>query len=194
MGLLQKRALSPAIIEQYRDQYPLGAVLLFMLVYVLSVVATLPSLPLNLAAGFFWGGLTGGIYTAIGVTLGGWLSFLAARWLTGQPLADQFENKWARKVQDEFERNGWKFIAFARINPIIPYWSLELSARTYLAIQSRLSVGNICFFVAAVDSHCLHWRCLADLYGSTSGCQRNYSRNSHRIGCHNISSSRWIRH
>jgi len=69
-------ALSPAIIEQYRDQYPLGAVLLFMLVYTLSVVATLPSLPLNLAAGFFWGGLMGGIYTAIGVTLGGWLSLL----------------------------------------------------------------------------------------------------------------------
>ena len=45
---------------------------------------------------------------------------LAARWLIGQPLADQFENKWASKVQDEFERNGWKFIAFARINPIIP--------------------------------------------------------------------------
>lgn len=91
-----------------------------MLVYALSVIATLPSLPLNLAAGFFWGGVAGGTYSAIGVTLGGWFSFLAARWLIGQPLADQFENKWASKVQDEFERNGWKFIAFARINPIIP--------------------------------------------------------------------------
>lgn len=54
------------------------------------------------------------------MTIGGWVSFLAARWLIGQPLADQFENKWAKKVQGEFERNGWKFVAFARINPIIP--------------------------------------------------------------------------
>jgi len=113
-------ALSPTIVEQYRDQYPIGTVLLFMSVYAVSVIAALPSLPLNLAAGFFWGGLVGGIYSTIGVTAGGWLSFLAARWLIGQPLAEQFENKWVGKVQNEFERNGWKFVAFARFNPIIP--------------------------------------------------------------------------
>lgn len=113
-------ALNPAIIEQYRDQYPVGAVLLFVLVYALSVIAALPSLPLNLAAGFFWGGMIGGIYSTIGVTLGGWISFLAARWLIGQPLAEKFNNKWVSKVQTEFDRDGWKFVAFARINPIIP--------------------------------------------------------------------------
>jgi len=113
-------ALSPAIVEQYRNQYPIGAVLLFMSVYAVSVIAALPSLPLNLAAGFFWGGFVGGIYSAVGVTVGGWLSFFAARWLIGQPLAEQFESKWVGRVQNEFERNGWKFVAFARINPIIP--------------------------------------------------------------------------
>ena len=113
-------ALSPAIIEHYLNDYPVGSVLLFMAVYAISVIAALPSLPLNLAAGFFWGGIVGGIYSTIGMTIGGWVSFLAARWLIGQPLADQFENKWAKKVQEEFERNGWKFVAFARINPIIP--------------------------------------------------------------------------
>jgi uncharacterized membrane protein YdjX (TVP38/TMEM64 family) len=113
-------ALSPVIIEQYRDQYPTGAVLLFILVYAASVIAALPSLPLNLAAGFFWGGVIGGIYSTIGVTLGGWISFLAARWLIGQPLAEKFDNKWVAKVQTEFDRDGWKFVAFARINPIIP--------------------------------------------------------------------------
>ena len=112
--------LSPAIIEHYRNDYPISSVLLFVAVYAISVIAALPSLPLNLAAGFFWGGIVGGIYSTIGVTVGGWVSFLAARWLIGQPLADQFENKWAQKVQDEFDHNGWKFVAFARVNPIIP--------------------------------------------------------------------------
>lgn len=113
-------ALNPAIIEKYRDQYPLGAVLLFVMVYAISVIAALPSLPLNLAAGFFWGGVVGGIYSTIGVTLGGWISFLAARWLIGQPLAEKFDNKWVARVQSEFDRDGWIFVAFARINPIIP--------------------------------------------------------------------------
>ena len=113
-------ALNPTIIEQYRDQYPIGIVLLFVLVYAISVIAALPSLPLNLAAGFFWGGLVGGIYSTIGVTLGGWISFLVARYLIGQPLAEKFDNKWVVKVQTEFDRDSWKFVAFARINPIIP--------------------------------------------------------------------------
>ncbi|MCB2263908.1 MAG: VTT domain-containing protein [Candidatus Thiosymbion ectosymbiont of Robbea hypermnestra] len=132
-------ALSPAIIEQYKDQYPIGAILLFISVYTISTIAALPSLPLNLAAGFFWGGLIGGIYSTIGVTIGGWLSLLIARWLIGQPLADRFENKWVSRVQNEFERNGWKFVAFARINPIIPTGPLNyllgltsLSNRTFL--------------------------------------------------------------
>ncbi len=127
-------ALSPSIIEQYRVQYPVSAVLLFLSVYVMSVIAALPSLPLNLAAGFFWGGLAGGIFSAVGATAGGWLSFLAARWLIGQPLADQFDNKWVSRVQDEFDRNGWKFVAFARINPIIPTGPLN-----YLLGLSSLS-------------------------------------------------------
>ena len=113
-------ALSPVIIEHYLHDHPVGSVLLFMIVYAISVISALPSLPLNLAAGFFWGGVLGGIFSTIGVTIGGWVSFLTARWLIGQPLADRFENKWAKRVQEEFERNGWKFVAFARINPIIP--------------------------------------------------------------------------
>jgi len=113
-------ALDPSIIEQYRAQYPIGAVVLFVLVYATSVIAAVPSLPLNLAAGFFWGGVIGGIYSTIGVTLGGWISFLASRWLIGQPLAEKFNNKWVATVQKEFNRNGWKLVAFARINPIIP--------------------------------------------------------------------------
>jgi uncharacterized membrane protein YdjX (TVP38/TMEM64 family) len=112
--------LSPEMIEQYRNDHPVGAVLLFVLVYAISVIASVPSLPLNLAAGFFWGGFWGGFYSTIGVTIGGWISFVAARWLIGQPLAEQFDNKWASKVQREFDRSGWKFVAFARINPIIP--------------------------------------------------------------------------
>ena len=132
-------AFNPAIVEQYRDQYPIGVVLLFVLVYALSVIAALPSLPLNLAAGFFWGGVVGGIYSTIGVTLGGWISFLVARWLIGRPLAEKFDNKWVAKVQTEFDRDGWKFVAFARINPIIPTGPLNyllgltsLSSRSFL--------------------------------------------------------------
>ena len=134
-------AFDPAMIEQYRNQYPAGAILLFILIYAVSVIAALPTLPLNLGAGFLWGGIWGGVYSTIGVTIGGWNSFLVARWLIGQPLTDKFENKWVNRVQSEFGRNGWKFVAFARINPIIPTGPLNyLLGLTSLSNRSFLWV------------------------------------------------------
>lgn len=112
--------ITPAIIEQYRTKHPIGAVLLFVLIYAISVVTALPSLPFNLAGGFFWGGVIGGVYSTIGVTLGGWISFALSRWLIGQPLTERFNSALVTKVQHAFDRGGWKFVAIARINPIIP--------------------------------------------------------------------------
>jgi len=132
--------IGPQLIVDYRAEYPVATVLLFVAVYAISVMAALPSLPMNLAAGFLWGGLVGGLYSAIGVTIGGWVSFFAARWLIGQPLAERIGGKWVAQVQREFERDGWKFVAFARMNPIIPTGPLNyllgltaLSHRAFLA-------------------------------------------------------------
>ena len=113
-------ALNPVMLEKYRDQHPALSVLLFVLIYSVSAVTALPTFPLNLAAGFFWGGFWGGVYSALSATLGGWGSFVLARYGFGQPLAQRFDNCWLSKVQTEFESNGWKFVAFARINPIVP--------------------------------------------------------------------------
>jgi uncharacterized membrane protein YdjX (TVP38/TMEM64 family) len=113
-------ALNPVMLEKYRDQHPALSVVLFVLIYSVSAVTALPTFPLNLAAGFFWGGLWGGIYSSAGATVGGLISFLLARHLVGQPLARRFDNRWVSKVQAEFESKGWKYVAFARINPIIP--------------------------------------------------------------------------
>ncbi|MBN2689188.1 MAG: TVP38/TMEM64 family protein [Gammaproteobacteria bacterium] len=112
--------LSPDILSTLIQQYPFASVLLFICAYVACVIFLIPTLPLNLAAGFFWGGILGGLYTSLGVTLGGWLAFLVARWVIGQPLAQSFDNGLAGKVQASFDKNGWKFVAFARINPIFP--------------------------------------------------------------------------
>ena len=138
----QTGAFSPAIIEQYRSRYPVQAVIFFILLYAASVFACLPTLPLNLAAGFFWGGLFGGIYSALAVTVGGCAAFAFARGLVGQPLDTRFNSKWLETVRGEFDSGGWKFVAFARINPIIPSGPLNyflgltpLSARSFIFLS-----------------------------------------------------------
>lgn len=112
--------LSPELITQYAHVHPLRAISLYFLLYIISVVAFLPTLPLNLAGGYFWGGLVGGIFAALSVTLGGLCAFSSARWLFGQPLSGRFGGEMAQKIEEEFDKSGWKFIAFARINPIFP--------------------------------------------------------------------------
>lgn len=133
--------LSPAAVAQARRDHPVAAWLLFVGVYAVSVITALPSLPLNLAGGYFWGGIAGGITSAVGVTLGGWVSFALARHVIGQPLERKFGNRWAELVRQEFTRGGWKFVAFARINPIIPTGPLNyLLGLTALSHRSFLLV------------------------------------------------------
>jgi len=38
----------------------------------------------------------------------------------GQRLTDNFERKWVKELQTGFKKNDWKFVAFLRVNPIIP--------------------------------------------------------------------------
>lgn len=49
--LREQGLLQPSIIQETIAEYPVTSTALFVLVYALSVMATLPTLPLNLAAG-----------------------------------------------------------------------------------------------------------------------------------------------
>lgn len=113
-------AFNPAVIQEYKKSHPIGALSLYLLIYAISVVAALPSMPLNLAAGYLWGGVWGGIYATAGVTVGGWISFLAARLVVGQPMNFNSENQTLNRIQSQFKKNGWKFVVFIRLNPILP--------------------------------------------------------------------------
>ena len=52
--------------------------------------------------------------------MGAIVAFTAARSIFGRPLAQRFDNKVISQMQREFEAHGWRFIAFARVNPAFP--------------------------------------------------------------------------
>jgi uncharacterized membrane protein YdjX (TVP38/TMEM64 family) len=101
-------------------RYPALSIAAFLLTYAVSVVALIPTLPLNLMAGFVWGVLPGGTLSALGASVGALLAFLTARYLIGQPLAARFENVPLAWIQKEILGKGWKFVAFLRLNPVVP--------------------------------------------------------------------------
>ncbi len=72
----------PQKIKVLLDQAGMFAPLLYMLLMALAVVITfIPSLPLNVAAGIYFGALMGTLFSALGALAGAVLSFLIARYL-----------------------------------------------------------------------------------------------------------------
>ncbi len=120
LHLRQIGLLKPNILESDIHYYPIRATVLFIVIYTTSIMSSLPTLPLNLAAGFFWGGLSGGFIATLASGMGAIISFFSARLIFGQPLAQKFDHRLVTQLQNEFDQKGWRFIAFVRLNPIFP--------------------------------------------------------------------------
>ncbi len=118
--LYDQGIIRPAAIEELVLDNPVKSILIFIVIYVMSAMATLPTLPLNLAAGLFWGGIAGGVIATLGSGLGAVLSFSVVRIFFNQPLAARFDNRLVKWLQRELDQKGWQFIAFIRVNPVFP--------------------------------------------------------------------------
>ncbi len=80
--------LAPAHLTMVLNEAgPLAPLLLVFGMATAVVIAPIPSLPLDLAAGAAYGPLWGTVYVVIGAELGAMLSFLIARWLGRDAIA-----------------------------------------------------------------------------------------------------------
>ena len=104
----------------YTAARPLTTALMFFGVYVFSVIALIPTLPLNLLAGMIWGPWFGGVMAGCASTSGAAVTFLVARSMLGDIFARRFDNEMVTRVQQEFETKGWLFVGLMRINPVFP--------------------------------------------------------------------------
>ena len=138
-----------ALLERARGWGPFA----FVGAYALLSVLLVPTLPLNLGAGVLWGPLLGGVYSAIGATLGGAISFLLARHLLAPWLAGRWRGgRWDR-LRNELARNDWRVVAVTRLSPIFPtaalnycYGVTPLPLRTFLwSTLAFLLPGSIVF-------------------------------------------------
>lgn len=107
-------------LPEYIAKHPLMSLVVFVGLYVATVVSMLPTLPFNLAAGVFWGPLGGGLIAPVAAWAGAMISFATARILFGPQLAQGFGPRIVRWLQQELERLSWRFVAFLRLNPAIP--------------------------------------------------------------------------
>lgn len=120
-ALRQHGDLTPDRIVEFLQAHPLQAPLVFLVVYALSVVCLIPTLPLNLGAGLIWGPYEGGLIAVLGASMGAALAFLIARHVVYWYFQVQLSHAVVRWFRREIESKGWKAVAFMRMNPLFPF-------------------------------------------------------------------------
>lgn len=105
-----------ALLENMGSFAPLG----FMAVMALTVVSPLPSLPLDIAAGIFFGPYLGTFYSATGALAGSVISFSIAR-LLGRSLIERFLRGHINFCSSCSDRMLTGVVFFTRLIPVVSF-------------------------------------------------------------------------
>lgn len=119
--LNQENVFSAERLVDLLHRFPVMAPLIFLGIYALAPSLFLPSIPLTLAAGFFWGPVLGVIFSISGATLGACLPFFLARYLFQETIRAKAPAERWKWLQDRVIEHGWKAVAFTRLVPVFPF-------------------------------------------------------------------------
>lgn len=92
----------------------------FILLYAISTVAGLPGGILDVVGGAVFGPVYGSLINLVGGTLGAVGAFLLARYVAADWVRRRAGPR-VQKVMTSVEEDGWRFVAFVRLVPVIPY-------------------------------------------------------------------------
>lgn len=109
--------LHPENVFAFLEAHWIAAPVLFLFIFVVMTMSIIPTLPLNLGAGFFWGPVWGSILTILGATIGACCSFLISRHIAADYCRYRFRNTLWSWLSREVEIKSWKAVAFVRMNP-----------------------------------------------------------------------------
>lgn len=116
------------ILQSYVNDHYLISVILFVILYLVSVAFSIPGATiLTLAGGFVFGAVLGAVYVNIGATSGAIAVFIFARYLFGARLQEKYSDK-LEKFNREVEENGYSYLLTLRFIPLFPFWMINLFA------------------------------------------------------------------
>ena len=132
IGLFVVLATGIALAVIYRDQFNAEALenwvngagaagpVIYILIYALGTLFFLPGSILTLTGGALFGPLIGTFVNLTGATVGALGSFLVARYLAHDWVANKTGGR-VKTLMDGVENEGWRFVAFVRLVPLFPF-------------------------------------------------------------------------
>lgn len=106
--------------RNWLNGHPVLAPVLYMVVYVVGVLAFMPGSVMTLVGGAVFGFLWGFVYTSVASTVAAGGAFLIARYFASD-WVERRAGKRMEKLQVGIEQEGWKFIVITRMIPFFPY-------------------------------------------------------------------------
>ncbi|KIC11648.1 membrane protein [Leisingera sp. ANG-M1] len=113
----------------FRDQNYLGLAALFIGIYIVIVVFSLPGAAVaSVTGGFLFGLLTGTAFNVISATIGAAGIFLAARWGLGATLTAKMESAEGRvqMLKQALRQNEIEVLLLLRLVPAVPFFVANL--------------------------------------------------------------------
>ena len=125
------------VLLNWVGAHPLLAPLIYMLIYVLVAVFSLPGgAVMTISGGFLFGAMAGGVYAVSGATLGAVALFLTAKTSLGDYLLAR-TGPAIRKMQSGFEEDALSYMFVLRLVPLFPFFLVNL-APAFLGVSLRV--------------------------------------------------------
>jgi uncharacterized membrane protein YdjX (TVP38/TMEM64 family) len=116
------------ILKNYVKENFIKTILMYGLIYVVSISFALPGAAiLSIAGGFLFGTLYGVAIINVSATLGAAVSFLVARYLLGDILQARFGEK-LKGFNREVKENGMSYFLTVRLIPVFPFFLVNIFA------------------------------------------------------------------
>ena len=147
---LHRHQLDGAVIEEAIRNLGLWGPLAHVVLFALGTVLFVPGALFGLAGGVLFGPMWGTVLNLAGATLGATAAFLVARYTVADWVRRKAGIKLERLIKG-VEAEGWRFVAFTRLVPLIPFNLLNyVLGLTHIPLLAYVPASLICMAPGAL--------------------------------------------
>ena len=148
--IVYRDQLDATALQVWIENAGAAAPLLFMLVYIIGTIFFFPGSVLTLLGGALFGPVAGTFYNLTAATIGAMLSFMVARFLAADWVANKTGGR-LKQLINGVENEGWRFVAFVRLVPLFPFNILNYALGLTRISFTQYSVATyICMLPGAI--------------------------------------------
>jgi uncharacterized membrane protein YdjX (TVP38/TMEM64 family) len=141
-------SFEPKHVAETLRTYGAFAPAAFAVARVVAAVVLLPGAVLAIAAGMLFGPVWGAVYNVLAATVGAVLAFAIARFLAPNWAARAVEGRVGlAAMMQSIEAEGWRFVAFVRLMPVLPYNLLNYALGVTSIRLSQFTLATLVFMI-----------------------------------------------